>query len=161
ARALLRAARGRPGRAHLRRGRDRGRAGARRAQGEGDRARPARRRLRHRSRGALASAESESKTQGMIRDFYRTLRPDHPPLRVGLLLDGLEMSRFAAGVVEDIVKSDFARVDFLVLRELPPAPPAPWHAMVTDAERRKYLAFTLYQRLDQRWFPVAADPTDR
>jgi hypothetical protein len=97
----------------------------------------------------------------VLLDFYRTAHPDRPPLRVGLLLDGPRVSRFAAGIIQDIRQSDFARIAYLVYKEPEaPRPPAPWYAPLADAGRRKHLAFTLYQKLDRRWFPIAADPTE-
>ena len=57
--------------------------------------------------------------------YFRTSPADHPPLKVGLLLDGPKTSNFVARVIADLRASNFVRLDLVVFRKafLPSAAP--------------------------------------
>jgi len=82
-----------------------------------------------------------------------------PPLRIGLLLDGVKLSRFFAKIVEDIRASNFARLELLVFKKASPsakpehkAGPKAFRALnrVLDSKMRKRLLYDEYVRLDKR-----------
>src|SRR5215467_6756748 len=50
---------------------------------------------------------------------FRFSSASHPPLRIGLLLDGTKLSAFFARIIEDIQASNFARIELLVYRKKP------------------------------------------
>ncbi|MDQ6633532.1 MAG: hypothetical protein M3Z10_02115 [Gemmatimonadota bacterium] len=105
-----------------------------------------------------------------ISAFFRSSSADRPPLRIGILLDDVRLSRALASVVEDIQASNFARVELLVFNagELSaPAQPARTPSLasrvfgiLTDAHRRRSLAWSLYTRLDRRHAQPMNDPLE-
>ena len=57
------------------------------------------------------------------RSFWRRSSSSDPPLRIGLLLDGVKMSRFFATIIEDIQASNFAKIELLIFRKATDRPP--------------------------------------
>jgi hypothetical protein len=51
------------------------------------------------------------------RSFWRNSSSSGPPLRVGLLLDGFNLSRFFATIIEDIQASNFAKIELQIFRK--------------------------------------------
>jgi hypothetical protein len=106
--------------------------------------------------------------------LYRTSRVEGPALRVGLLLDGPVLPRWAADVLRQIADSDFARVSFVVYNASGAAQEAPgvltaierrlpaflrtlWRTLREPVRRRQFL-YSLYQRWDRRQVAAADDP---
>lgn len=81
-----------------------------------------------------------------------------PRLRIGVLLDDYDLPRFAAGILEDIQSSNFARVELIVLRKTHEgslaAPPRSRIKSVarrfSNPELRKHLLHALYLRYDRK-----------
>jgi hypothetical protein len=78
-------------------------------------------------------------------------------LRIGLLLDGVKLSRFFAMIIEDIQASNFAKIELLVLRKASEKPPEPRRSGVAKAARhllnpefRKHALYNQYLRLDEQ-----------
>jgi hypothetical protein len=102
---------------------------------------------------------------------WRLSPAKRPPLRIGLLLDDENLSRFAVRIVEDIQASNFARIELLVFRKRTPAanPATPKNSKsrlgglkkrMLDPKLRKGALYDLYLRFDKR--KKAADhPLDR
>src|SRR5215469_8051157 len=76
--------------------------------------------------GAAASATSEEHSLQMqsfaerpaitSRAWWRHSGADRPPLRIGLLLDGPELSNVFAATIEDVQASNFAKIELAVYR---------------------------------------------
>ena len=118
---------------------------------------------------SVGSAElSDSSTidvatpRGTLSDLYVHSRSSNPPLRVGLLLDGPYLMRAFASVLDDLARSNFARVELVVYNGATEAAPAP--AATSTIQRVKrwvtnpYTLWGVYNRLDQRLFGVDNDP---
>jgi hypothetical protein len=78
------------------------------------------------------------------------------------------LSRFSASVIDDIQRSNFARIELLVLHQTPAtvAPPvrssklrALWNNL-KDPKLREKLGYTLYQKFDERFFSITPDPQE-
>jgi len=77
--------------------------------------------------GATASTTSEKHSFEMqtfaerpaitARAWWRYSGADRPPLRIGLLLDGPELSNVSAAAIEDIQASNFATIELAVYRK--------------------------------------------
>lgn len=104
----------------------------------------------------------------MDASLFRHSRNSGPPLRIGLLLDSAGLPKCFAEVVDQIVHSDFARLELLVFNadaqrkaaEPPPRRPL-WRKAIdilTDSRRRRRVLYTLYERLDQRRIAPSKDP---
>jgi len=93
---------------------------------------------------------------------------DRPPLRIGLLLDGPELSAFSASVIEDIQASNFAKIELAVYRKSAAAAATPPSSSLfktairalTNANLRKHVLYNVYLRFDRRRKP-AKHPLDR
>lgn len=102
----------------------------------------------------------------MDASLYSRSVADKPPLRVGLLLDGLTLQRWSAEVVDHILRSGFAKVELVVLNGAAPAPePHPAPSLLTTLfgalrhpGRLRHLAFAAYQAWDRRNVDAAVDP---
>lgn len=93
----------------------------------------------------------------MISTFLRHSAAKRPPLRVGLLLDDLQLIHCFAEVVRDIQASDFASIVLLIRHRREVAPAGPRRSRVGailhrlgDKRLRKRLLFDLYTRWDER-----------
>lgn len=85
---------------------------------------------------------------------------NNPPLRIGLLLDSPELSRFARTIIEDIQSSNFANIELAVLRKerqpstKPPASSAQrLLRRLSDSKLRSHVLYDLYLRWDQKMRP--------
>jgi hypothetical protein len=103
----------------------------------------------------------------LISDLYIHSSSSKPPLRIGLLLDSTELSRALASVVADIARSNFARIELVIFnassRPAAAAPPPSSFPrrilrLLSDAKARSSAAWTLYTRLDERFWHVDDDP---
>ncbi|MGB2716072.1 MAG: hypothetical protein WBC51_17960 [Vicinamibacterales bacterium] len=80
-------------------------------------------------------------------------RPE--PLRVGLLVDSLRQPRWVRNIVEDIERSDFARVALVIENG---GVDRPERGLVRKVlKNRQRLAYVLYTRLDERLFRKEPD----
>ena len=100
-----------------------------------------------------------------LRSLYRASTAARPPLRIGLLLDGATSPRFTARVIEDIAKSNFARLELVVhnmhaTRPSPPRAPLPARLvrLLRNSQTRKLLLYSVYLRKDAGRAPVDDDP---
>jgi hypothetical protein len=81
-----------------------------------------------------------------------------PKLRIGLLLDDYDLPRFAAGILDDIQSSNFARLELVVLKKsyAQPSPKEPrsrfqsLRRRLSDPELRAHLLHALYLRYDRK-----------
>ena len=103
----------------------------------------------------------------MISDLYVSSKSDRPPLRVGLLLDTPVLAAALAGIVVDIQRSDFARIELVVYNgsaNSVVSPPESGSRLATlwrvarDSNRRADLGWALYTKADQRFSRVEEDP---
>ena len=98
-----------------------------------------------------------------LSDLYIHSSSPNPPLRIGLLLDTAELSGAFAAVLDDIARSNFARVALVVYNasSQPSSAPA---AAVSPVKRLRnllgspYALWGAYNRLDQRLWRVDDDP---
>ncbi|MGI8497927.1 MAG: hypothetical protein ACR2OG_10150 [Gemmatimonadaceae bacterium] len=107
-----------------------------------------------------------------ISSFFLHSSADRPPLRIGILLDDVRLSRVFAGIIEDIRACNFARVELLIFNaDAEASTPRPVPAMgrplplrvlgaLIDARRRNELAWSLYNRLDRRHADPERDPLE-
>ncbi|MBV9158584.1 MAG: hypothetical protein JO097_20160, partial [Acidobacteriaceae bacterium] len=91
----------------------------------------------------------------MISDLYVSSKSDRPPLRVGLLLDTPVLAAALAGIVVDIQRSDFARIELVVYNgsaNSVVSPPESGSRLATlwrvarDSNRRADLGWALYTK---------------
>jgi hypothetical protein len=112
---------------------------------------------------------SEKMVMSTPRSYYRISSANRAPLRIGLLLDSREkIPAFCAAIVEDIRASNFAGIEFLVIKKPLGGSSAPNKQpnssalnllrSVVDPKLRKRFLYRLYLRLDARMKP-APDPT--
>jgi hypothetical protein len=96
------------------------------------------------------------------RSFWRISSSSNPPLRIGLLVDGVRMSRFFATIIEDIQASNFANIELLVFRRIPASENStnPADSKVSKAVRRlldpqlrKHTLYEQYLRFDEKKKP--------
>jgi hypothetical protein len=92
--------------------------------------------------------------------FWRVSSSSNPPLRIGLLLDDVKMSRFFATIIEDIQASNFARIEFLIFRKSAKKPAPVTRSRVAkladrllDPDLRKRILYDQYLRLDEEKKP--------
>lgn len=92
----------------------------------------------------------------MISSLYLHSRSHAQALRVGVMVNGFELSRALRQVLEDIQASDFARLELVVVNRNPQlvSPPRPSgiprYLRLLSNPHRKQLLFKLYQKFDQR-----------
>ena len=93
----------------------------------------------------------------MISALYLQSASPDPPLRIGVMVDGVETLRAFRQVLADIQASDFARLELVVVNRQPAAPPAPatgrlgrYLRVLRDSNRRRLALYALYQKFDQR-----------
>ncbi len=87
----------------------------------------------------------------IITPLYLASDANRPRLRVGVLWDGPRLPRYAATILEDIARSNFADVELaVVLQPKPSSPPPAWGPALTHE---------LYLRVD-RAFGDVSDPLD-
>ncbi len=97
-----------------------------------------------------------------LGSFWRISPSTNPALRIGLLLDSVNMSRFFATIIEDIRASNFADLELLIFRRAPSLErPANQTRSIfskvarrlTDPNLRKHVLYEQYLRLDERVKP--------
>ena len=103
--------------------------------------------------------------------YFRTSTADHPPLRIGLLLDTAKVSAFVDRIIEDITASNFVNLELLVFRKAPLSPAQPDGSRSTigklarrflNPTLRRHTLYDLYLRLDRGMKPAGhpLDPVD-
>lgn len=111
-----------------------------------------------RGEGALTTVRPHTngavKVSKSLRQLYRVSPAPNPPLRVGVLLDGWTLERWSAEVLEDIIGSNFARLELLIFNQMAvqqaaQAPPP-----------RKNLFYSLYDRRDAARTESALSPLE-
>ena len=98
-----------------------------------------------------------------ISSLFLHSRLDRPALRVGLLLDSLELPAWFQSVIGDIQGSDFARVVCLALNQAATAElranrTRGWMSKLFRAESRRSILYRLYERLYDSRNRHADDP---
>ena len=100
----------------------------------------------------------------MIPDFFLVSGNPRPKLRVGLLLDSDVQPAWIARQLEAICASDFAQVACVVYNAAAsgPEPPARTRlsgpiAILRNPRSRSHVLYSLYCKLDRRFFPVAPE----
>ena len=103
----------------------------------------------------------------MLSDLYIRSKSNREPLRIGLLLDELELPRMFYQVVEDIARSNFAVIKLAVINQQPPpqqrpVPPVPVRAwrILSDPARRKAVFYKWYSKTDAQNHPLQPDPSE-
>ena len=103
----------------------------------------------------------------LFSSFYRSSTSKRPPLRIGLLLDSPINSKVIEVVLEDISASNFANLELVVLKSPPPQEQTKPQTksslrrifdILCSTQRRKMIAFELYQRFDRRFYSLSDDP---
>ncbi|MGA7834941.1 MAG: hypothetical protein WCA31_06990, partial [Acidimicrobiales bacterium] len=87
----------------------------------------------------------------MYAPFYLNCRSGNPPLRIGVLLDTKILPAWFERALEQIVDSNFARLELAVLN-------GDAQRKSTGQRRRQGLLFTLYERWDNRRIADSEDP---
>ena len=77
------------------------------------------------------------------KGYFRVSNVDRPPLRIGILLDSPKLSAFFARIIEDIQKSNFARIELLVYRKRTVPVPQPQPKSRLGAIKYRLLTPTL------------------
>lgn len=97
--------------------------------------------------------------------LYRTSASRRPSLRIGLLLDGTTCGASSARVIDDIVKSNFARLELVAYNAgATPRPVVPASLstrlirLLGNSSARSLLLYGLYSRFDAKRHPVTGDP---
>jgi hypothetical protein len=98
-----------------------------------------------------------------IEQFYLRSTSGRPPLRIGVFVDGAQLISPFAVVLDQIQRSNFARLELVVRNGLTAAAaparsslPGRLWKLLSDSNRRGKLAFGLYSRLDQKYHPREA-----
>jgi hypothetical protein len=94
----------------------------------------------------------------VLEDFWLSSTGDGPPLRVGILVDSLLQPAWVEPILDQIQRSDFARLELVILNreKRAPAAPAPGPRLhrllrvLAEPRRRRGLLYGLYARLDRR-----------
>lgn len=92
----------------------------------------------------------------MISSLYLRSRSHAKPLRVGVLVDGFDLSKAFRQVLEDIQASDFARLELVVVNRDPQliSPERPKnlskYLRLLSNPHRQRLLFKMYQKFDKR-----------
>src|SRR5688572_2692545 len=104
----------------------------------------------------------------MIETFYLRSTSGRPPLRIGLMLDSLNLPVWIVSIIDHIQASNFARIELLVLNGLaaqkPPATgrrsPLPVRAwrIVSNSKRRGKLLYNAYTKWDEKKYRPANNP---
>src|SRR5580698_2781690 len=103
------------------------------------------------------------------RSLLASLDPRKPPLRIGLLLDSRTLSRVFAEITRQIIESEFARIELLILNatsakagdESQPnrSKLRVLYDNITTPSLRKRFLFTMYERWDRRHSDPDLEPT--
>ena len=94
----------------------------------------------------------------MISSLYVHSAADAKPLRIGVLVDGLELLRVFRQVLTNIAACDFARLELVVVNQQPASVPTVGTAskltkylrVLRDSQRRSHILYTLYDKADQK-----------
>ena len=91
---------------------------------------------------------------------FRTSPAHNPPLRIGILLDGAELSAFFARIIEDVQASNFARIELLVYRKRPATEQSQAKSRIGGLKQRlfnptlrKRALYDAYLKFDERMKP--------
>src|SRR3974390_3461339 len=102
----------------------------------------------------------------VLADLFLQTKSSNPPLRIGILLDGFELSRAFEAVVDHVQSSNFAKIELLIVNQREVHPPVRARSsrlitvlrMLRDPKRRQLIGYTLYQEFNARFFPLDDDP---
>jgi hypothetical protein len=93
----------------------------------------------------------------MISSLYLHSKSQAKKLRIGVLVDGFELSRAFHRVLMDIKASDFAQLELVIVNRQPQLPPKPargrlsrYLSLLRDGDRRRLILYALFQKYDQR-----------
>ena len=105
----------------------------------------------------------------MISSLFLHSESREKPLRIGVLVDSLELSKAFRNVLVDIESSDFARVELVILNRQPQLHPGPaggrlarYLRLLRNSDFRRFFLYAVYQKLDQRHahFPDPLEAVD-
>jgi hypothetical protein len=104
----------------------------------------------------------------MLENIHLKSTSGREPLRIGIMLDSLTLSAWAASIVDHIQQSHFAGIQLLILNAAaahggPPPKPASlpirlWR-MLRDSRQRKQVLYNLYTRLDVKRYSGVDHPS--
>ncbi|HTU43543.1 MAG TPA: hypothetical protein VMF91_00675 [Bryobacteraceae bacterium] len=94
----------------------------------------------------------------MISTLYLHSRSDAKPLRIGVMIDDFVLAKFCRQILTDILASDFAGLDLVILNRQPEAPspaPAPgkfsrYARLLKDPGRRRLILYHAFRKFDER-----------
>jgi hypothetical protein len=107
---------------------------------------------------AYSFCHEEPWEAAMHRPFSLHSKCDRPPLRVGVLLDSYIQPAWVAEILEDIARSNFARIELAVINAETKDKQPGVMATLRDAKGRANLLFRLYARWDRRQLKAGIDP---
>jgi hypothetical protein len=103
-----------------------------------------------------------------LRRLYRVSAAPNPPLRVGVILDGWTLARWTAEILQDIIQSNFARIELLIfnnmaVQEIAAVPTGESRVqaltrILRTPSLRKKLLYSLYDRKDAARIPADLFP---
>ena len=101
----------------------------------------------------------------MLEVFHLTSTAKGEPLRIGLMADSLTLPAWAASIIDQIQRSNFARIESVILNasaQAPPAERAPlpirlWR-ILRDKRTRSQLLYSLYFKWDAQRCSIPNNP---
>jgi hypothetical protein len=97
----------------------------------------------------------------MIDQLFLHSGAEKPPLRIGIMLDSAMLPAWLAGVLRNLRDADFCEISCLIWNATPSPPATPPRSLpvkmarlLGDAKRRGRLFYSLYDRMDRRFFPA-------
>lgn len=101
----------------------------------------------------------------VLPSLYQQSHSGNPPLRIGILLDTVVLSKFFAEVIGHILKSNFARLELLVFNADAEQKTTESRSrfrtvidLLHDNKLRRRFLFTLYERWDRQHLNPSNDP---
>jgi hypothetical protein len=100
-----------------------------------------------------------------ISSLYLHSSRSSPPIRIGVLVDGMTLPRVFREILVDIESSDFARIESVVINKGSRLPEVPrnrltrYAQLLVDPARRTHLLLAAYEKVDQRYC-LQNDPTE-
>ena len=102
----------------------------------------------------------------MMETFHLESTSGRAPLRIGLMLDSLSVSAWVATILDHIERSNFARVELVILNgaaktqpvERAAAPVRLWRT-IRNKRRRTQFLYNLYTRYEVKRYPIPNNPS--